>query len=141
MTKLMAAISLVILVVALGAFIGPDYAYLGTYYSLALAFGSLAYLLWPAFEVPLARGTFFIAICACGLVSYLALHVTMGRPTWWIEDYPFLVFLAFAGGMVAAVSYLIVSIGYIHRRTPLYVSATSAIIAFSFGLSWYIAPH
>ena len=141
MEKLIAAIGLVIVVVALGAFIGPDYAYLGTYYSLALAFASLAYLLWPAFNVPLARGTFFVAACAAGIVGYLALHVTFGRPGWWITGYPFLIFLTFVGGMLAAVSYIIVTIGDIHKRTPLYVSMVSAIIALGFWLSWYIAPH
>lgn len=140
MDKLLGAVALVLGVVLLGAVIGPDYAYLGTYYSMAGAFASLAYLLWPARHNPLARGTFCIALFATGIVTFLALHVTLGRPEWWIKSFPFLVFLTFAGGLLASVSYLIITIGHIHQRTPLHVSIVCAIIAVGFTLSWYLAP-
>lgn len=139
MNNVLGALALVLSVVTIGGLIGPDYAYLGTYYSLVAAHAALAFLLWPARHIPIARGTFFLSICLTCMLAYFAIHVTFGRPIWFIKGTPFLIFLGFAGGLLASVCYLIISIGVIHERTAFYVSAVSAIIAASFGLSWFLS--
>lgn len=142
--KLLGATILILGVVALGALIGPDYAYLGTYYSLIAAFASLAFLLWPIAikrTVPLARGTFIISLCIALLLAYWAAHITMGRPPWWRDGLFFLGFLGIAGGALVGVSYLLIEIGHIQRHRPLHIFVVCAIIAVGFTLSWYLAPN
>lgn len=120
--------------VGLSQVIGRDWTIFGVSIAGALSYGLVAYSLWPVVvngqkRPRLAAGLFGIAIFCGILFTYVPLNIAFGRPEWFMNGWPFYVYMASYGGLIGAIGTHLYTLGEAQGKARPYLVALMFFVA------------
>lgn len=122
--------------IVLNWWVGRDWAIFAASVAGALSYGLVAYSIWPLIShgpsrSKLAPGLFGIAIFCGILFTYVPLNIALGRPDWFMNGWPFYVYMASYGGLIGAIGTHLYTLGEVQGKARPYLIALLFFVAIS----------